>query len=1014
MRVRLRLFATLIALSVLTIAIAAAIGVDHTNYLRMDQGRLAYAEDGVGNRVPDFSHAGYMGGGVAIPDAPVRVVVPPADGDDGARIQAAIDFVAGLPPGDDGLRGAVLLERGAYEIAGNLTITASGVVLRGSGDGEDGTVLCATGNDRRTVLRIFGGKDRRAPENRRRNIADLYVPVGASRLTLDSTDGLAVGNRVVVTHPSTLEWLEAMGMEDTKLKGHLKWRPGFYDVEWDRTIAAIDGNTIALDAPLTMALDATLAVSTVTPYEWPGRISRIGVENLRCVSESYSPNPMDEEHAWMAITMEAVENAWVSRVTAERFVSSLVCIWETARAITVEDCRSLAPVSEIAGYRRHAFYSAGQQTLFLRCASEFGRHDFGAGWLAAGPSAFVDCDTTQSLGMSGPIESWATGILYDGCDIDGAALALCNRERDDNGVGWAAGNCMLWNCTASIIGNYGPPTGDHNWAYGCWGLFYGLGNYGEQNSFIPPDSLYEQQLRERLGDEALAALRPRKIPADAAGAPGVETVAAERIAALTNPPAPPSHPLKVVNGWLTIDGKVVTGRKGGVQWWRGHAMPNMGPRDNTGEGVTRFVPGRVGERFTDDLAELTDSMAARGQVALEHNMGLWYDRRQDDHQMARRPDGDVWPPFYEAPWARSGEGTNWLGISKYDLTKFNPWYFGRLRRFADHCERKGLLLLNQHYFQHNILEAGAHWANYAWRTANNINNTGFPEPPDYENRKRVFMADRFYDVTNPVRRPLHEAFIRHQLETFADGGNVVHLIGAEYTGPLHFSRFWLDTIAAWEKETDNDLIVGVSFTKDVQDAILDDPKRAPTVDVIDMEQWWYTSDGGLYDPKGGENLAPRQHSRAWRGSKGRSDERTFRQIRDYRRKYPDKAIIGEFGRVDPWLVIVAGGSMAAGPMPDDDRVLAAVTRMLPYEPENALGEGVLALADPGNDYLLYARGGGPIAIDLTGAGGTFTAQWIDPSSGATYTPETPVAGGGPIALDPPRGSMRLVWLTKKM
>ncbi len=80
--------------------------------------------------------------------------------------------------------------------------------------------------------------------------------------------------------------------------------------------------------------------------------------------------------------------------------------------------------------------------------------------------------------------------------------------------------------------------------------------------------------------------------------------------------------------------------------------------------MTRFVPGREGPGFTDDLDELTDGMVAGHKAALEHHWGLWYDRRRDDHEMVRRPDGDVWPPFYEQPWARSGQGVAWDGLSQ--------------------------------------------------------------------------------------------------------------------------------------------------------------------------------------------------------------------------------------------------------------------------------------------------------------------------------------------------------------
>jgi hypothetical protein len=346
------------------------------------QGKLTYQGDEHGNRVPDFSYAGYMGGGVTIPDAPVRVVVSPAEGDDGARIQAALDYVAGLPADEHGLRGAVLLEKGHYEVAGDLQITTGGVVLRGMGADESGTAITAAGDDRRTLIRIFGRKDRRDAMDQRRRVAQPYVSVDSTGLRLDSTAGLREGQRVIVTHPSTLAWIDTMGMGNPGYKGHLSWKPGLYNAEWDRTIRKIQGDAIELDAPLTMAIDARLSSATVTPYDWPGRIAQVGVENLRCVSAFDPANPQDEEHAWMAITMEAVENAWVRQVTAVHFASSLVCVWETCRAVTIEDCQSLAPVSEVAGYRRHSFYTSGQLTLMQRCRSEEGKHDFGVGWLA--------------------------------------------------------------------------------------------------------------------------------------------------------------------------------------------------------------------------------------------------------------------------------------------------------------------------------------------------------------------------------------------------------------------------------------------------------------------------------------------------------------------------------------------------------------------------------------------------------------------------------------------------------
>src|SRR5688500_12409313 len=100
-------------------------------------GKLVYKTTDKGDRIMDFSHAGYRGGGVALPDVPVKKTIQPlGEGkDDAAAIQSAIDEVAKLDPDGDGFRGAVLLAPGVFTCAKPISLSASGVVLRGSGSG---------------------------------------------------------------------------------------------------------------------------------------------------------------------------------------------------------------------------------------------------------------------------------------------------------------------------------------------------------------------------------------------------------------------------------------------------------------------------------------------------------------------------------------------------------------------------------------------------------------------------------------------------------------------------------------------------------------------------------------------------------------------------------------------------------------------------------------------------------------------------------------------------------------
>jgi len=101
----------------------------------------------------DFSYAGYGGGGVPLPDVPGRFAVAPSSGcgDDTRAIQAAIDAVEAQQPDAGGFRGAVVLRPGIFRIGGQLRITVSGVVLRGTG-----STLVATGQSRRTLIEVRG------------------------------------------------------------------------------------------------------------------------------------------------------------------------------------------------------------------------------------------------------------------------------------------------------------------------------------------------------------------------------------------------------------------------------------------------------------------------------------------------------------------------------------------------------------------------------------------------------------------------------------------------------------------------------------------------------------------------------------------------------------------------------------------------------------------------------------------------------------------------------------------
>jgi hypothetical protein len=952
----------------------------------------------------------------------------------------------------------VLLLTGRHEIHGALHLRASGVVLRGQG--PDKTTLLATGTDRRTLIQVRGQPI--GPIRPICSVIDTYIPVGSTTLRLFNTAGLTPGKRLLITRPSTKEWISKLGMTDFgggDGDWRLTWRPGSRDLTWDRTITAVSADRITLDAPITTALEAEFGGGTVTTYSWPGRVENIGIENLRLESAHDPKNAKDENHSWFAITMEHARDAWVRQVTFAHFAGSAVALWESTSRVTVQDCLSLAPVSEDAGGRRNTFFIAGQQTLFLRCWAERGRRDFAVGHCAAGPNAFVQCESSQPTRDSGAIESWASGTLFDNVAVDGHGLSFANRSSAGQGAGWSAANSVFWNCTAALIRLSSPP-GAQNWAFGSWAEYDGDGVWRSSNEFAKPESLFAAQLKDRLGPAAVARLQlfPRG-SGDSSTNPSLELAAKLTVAArqafpqlkdcIASAPmrAPiPSDPgssrreealteignrqsaignpkrLSITNGWLIADSKLLIGQQTDVAWWRGNTR--AAEATNFGIALTRFVPGRTGPGLTDDLPQLADAMARSGVAALNHNYGLWYDRRRDDHQRVRRATGDVWSPFFEQPFARSGTGTAWDGLSRYDLTQFNPWYWSRLREFAALAETRGLVLFHQNYFQHNILEAGAHWTDSPWRPANNVNETGFPEPPPYAGDKRIFLAEQFYDVTHPVRRDLHRRYIRQCLDNFAGQANVIQFISAEFTGPQHFVEFWLDTIAEWKRDVarlskvatpaasdrpnasleTRATLIALSTTRDVQDAILADAARAALVDLIDLRYWWRT-DKGDFTPGGGQNLAPRQFERQFRGGRPK-DHNLAAMAAEYRAKFPAKPVLASVGE-SGWAYLCAGGSLPNLSQTTDAKLLAAIPRMTPWKADQAKKQW--ALREPGKQMLLFCSGAAE--VDLSGETGTFAVTQLDLKTGQLQPQALAITANGVTKISSAEGP-NVFWLHK--
>ena len=904
----------------------------------------------------DYSYCGYHRSEQPIPSVRVATYVQPSGQDDAQTLQAAIDWLSQQKPDKQtGLRGAILLGEGTFIISEPIRIRTSGVILRGCG--RDKTILRKTGYDRGALIYIEGTHDIVTKDTF--EVSD--VKAGAITLPVARNTRLSANSRIIIHRPSTAAWiasLDCLSFGGGKRMGYWAWHPGDIDLRWNRQIMAVNGSDITIDAPITTTIENRWGGAQAIVYEHKGLIHECGVENMTLESDYNRALPMDENHCWDGVYVADAEDCWVRTVNFRHFAGSAVVLQKSAQQITVEDCQSLQPISEIGGFRRRTFLTFGQKTLFQRCYSEHGINDFAVGHTAAGPNAFVQCDSYESFGPSGAISSWAPGILFDIVNIDGNDIVFKNWELEKFGAGWSTANSTMWQSTASGLFCYSPDTLNRNYSRGCWGQVMGNGEYTEMNEHVKPYSLYAAQLEKRLGRDVTAQCRVLERNTNASSSPTIEeaiqmakealkprttlqqwidgaqfegdiTSKTSKFKMTSKTSKTSKTNYTITNAWLTQDGHVLVGGKHQTPWWNGRTTDAAMAKAKYA--LTRFVPGQEGKGGTDRIDSVIIEMQRSHTLLFSQNYGLWTDRRRDDHERIRRKNGDAWAPFYEQPFARTGKELAWDGMSKYDLTQLNKWYFWRLQQFAKKTEPIGILLKNQHYFQHNILEAGAHWVDCPWRTANNINQTPFLEPVNFTGDKRIFTATLFYDINNPTLRELHRQYIRQSLDAFKGQPNVIHSIGEEFTGPLHFVQFWLDVVGEWEKEN-GPVLVDLAVNKDVQDAILEDPVRSKIVDIIDIEQWFYHNKGE-YAPQGGVNMAQRQYMRKIKTGSARFED-VYRAVSEYRAKY-NKAVIYSAQKYPElgWASLMAGGSCAVIPV-KDEKFLSSISSMKPEKMED--------------------------------------------------------------------------------
>ncbi|MGD9494850.1 MAG: DUF6298 domain-containing protein [Armatimonadota bacterium] len=366
------------------------------------------------------------------------------------------------------------------------------------------------------------------------------------------------------------------------------------------------------------------------------------------------------------------------------------------------------------------------------------------------------------------------------------------------------------------------------------------------------------------------------------------------------------------------------------------------------------------------------------------------------------------------PWPRTGPGEALDGKPRFDLSRFDPAYFERLRARVQAAGERGIYVSIMLFEGHGLHASDTPWCwdGHPFNAANNIN--GIDGDPDGDGR-----GIEIHTLQLPAVTGLQEAYVRKVIETVNDLDDVLYEIANE-SG--NYSTDWqyhmIDFIHQTERAMPKQHPVGMTFQYCAGE------RRGTNQALFDSPAEWISPspDGGYRDnppAADGSKVIISDTDHLW--GIGGNQAWVWKSV--CQGMYPifmdpcsppiepETPATGQsvwtdhlrgLSRLDPkWDPVRLSMGYA--------RRLAERMDLARAVPHGELASTGYCLAQPGVEYLIYAPDGGTVTVDLSGAGGSFVGEWFDPSAGELAGTLT-VEGGAARSFAPPFAGDAVLYL----
>ena len=332
------------------------------------------------------------------------------------------------------------------------------------------------------------------------------------------------------------------------------------------------------------------------------------------------------------------------------------------------------------------------------------------------------------------------------------------------------------------------------------------------------------------------------------------------------------------------------------------------------------------------------------------------------------------------PWPRTGPGDALDGRPRFDLAKFDPAYFGRLRSRVIAARDRGFYVSIMLFDSWSIEHAGT-WKGHPFHPSNNVN--GIHGDPDNNG-----IGIETHTLSIPAVTALQETYARKLVDTVNDLDNVLYEISNESEYGVDWHNHLAKVIQGYEQGKPKQHPVGITGGGPSNEELFNGP-----ADWISPTEWTDPprSDGRKVVILDTDHLGSVDRTWVWKSF--------------LRGHHP--ILMDWMQKPSPWYSPSDQESMrkAMG----QTRLVADRINLAGMVPLNQLASTRYCLANPGREYLLYLPGGGDVSLDLSAASGPLSVEWIHPVEGAVSSGE-PIMGGAKCTLQTPFAGEAVVYL----